>query len=418
MLILSKNSLTFYLYYYTIKHISVIRGDEHMTIDMQKRMAVLTGLLILLAVFTGSLLAQSKVDEARKLYQEASTILRNASGAATDPKVYAQAVFKLRRAQKLVEEAAKSDPKGVESLQVEINAALFWAMKFTTLPMVREIEKGDPGRKEGGSEAPVIKQPPKQEPKKLSQEDAEKLFHKAEAYEKSHQGDDYAIALRWFQVADETTGTDWSLRAMSRARDAQERHKAKQEKEKAAGKPQTKDGKLIYEGDVLFRQKQYEQALVKYKAALIIKDSTLLQRRIGHSYMEMGYEARDKYAKQYLPLVKQWNDAVRRRDKRRMDWIRRQTAALVVRLKPLENKAKHNYTLAEAAFMRGLNIAKGKDLDCEAQLAIIKFQRKERTTAHQDLTRVLRKYKPQNDEERTVYEYCRSLLQYINKSKK
>jgi len=356
-------------------------------------------------------------EEAKQLYNEATKILRNASGAATDPKVYAEAVFKLQKAQKLIEEAAKTNPKGVEKLQETINAALFWARKFATLPMIREIEKRETGKEITEDSPPREK--PDEEPKKEENQDsakAEELFRKAEAFERSNEGDDYAVALRWFQVADQTAGTEWSLRALSRAREAQARHKAKQEAEKAEKELQSEDAKLIAEGNRLFQQKQYEQALQKFKAALAVKETLLVHRRIGHTYVEMGYKLRDEYARQYIPLAKQFNDAARRRDQRRLAQIRRQMQILVARLRPLENKALEHYANGEKEFQKGLALAEGRsDLDCEAHLAILQFQRKQRVSARKQLTVVLKKYKPVNDEERTVYEFCKTLLKFMNR---
>ena len=372
-----------------------------------------TGIIIFIfGLYAGSVLAESPAEEAERLYIEASRILRSASGAATDPKVYAQAVFKLERAQRLADKAAKNGSKRAEKLQEEINAALFWARKFSTLPMIREIEKGDPGKNPGGSKGP----PPTSDGKKNGQRSptAEDLFRKAEAYERSHKNDDHAVALRWFQVADRTAGTEWSLRALSRAQEAQARYKASQE-EKDETEPLTEDARLIHEGNKFLRMEKYPQALDKFKAAQKIRNSLRVQQRIGHTFLEMGYEVRDEYARQYLPLVKQYNAAARRGDRRTLVYLRRKAAALVKRLRPLEQKAIQHYKSAENAFRNGLKMAEGRDLDCEAHLAILEFQRKKRKNARRQLGTVLRKYKPGNDEERTVFEYCKSLLKYIKR---
>jgi tetratricopeptide (TPR) repeat protein len=213
-------------------------------------------------------------------------------------------------------------------------------------------------------------------------------------------------------VADRTAGTEWSLRALSRAQEAQARYKASQD-DKDQTEPRTEDEKLIREGNKLFRMEKYTQALEKYRAAQKINNSLAVQQRIGHAFLEMGYEARDEYARQYLPLVRQYNQAARRGDRRVLAYLRRKAAAMVKRLRPLEQKAIQHYKSAEKAFRQGLKIAEGRDLDCEAHLAILEFQRKKRKNARRQLGTVLRKYKPGNDEERTVFEYCKSLLKYI-----
>jgi len=370
--------------------------------------------LVFCALCAGILRGLPPAEEAKQLYSEATRILRSASGAATDPKVYAKAVLKLERAQKLIEEAAKTDPKGVERLQEEINAALFWARKFSTLPMIREIEKShsktDPDNTEPREEPDTE---PDKEPPAPDSEKAEELFRRAEAFERSHENDQYAVAMRWFQVADQTAGTDWSLRAMSRAREAQARYKAEQEAKEKDAPPQSEDEVLIAEGNKLFGRKKYNEALAKFRGAQKIKNTTLVQQRIGHTYLEMGYDLRDQYAKQYLPLLKRFNKARRRGDQRRLAYLRRQAQAMVIRLRPLEQKIISHYKNAEEAFRRGLALADGRDLDCEAHLAILQFQRKQRKTARRQLKGVLKKYTPGNDEERTVYEYCKSLLKFL-----
>lgn len=126
----------------------------------------------------------------------------------------------------------------------------------------------------------------------------------------------------------------------------------------------------------------------------------------------MGYKLRDEYAEQYLPLKQRYAEALARGDKTAADALRTEAQALVTRLRPLEDKALQNYDNAQAAFQRGLDLAKGRDLECEAHLGIICFARgrSSQPRAVMLLTEVLGKYTPANDEERTVYEFSRTLL--------
>ncbi|MCY3018418.1 MAG: hypothetical protein NTW87_05230 [Planctomycetota bacterium] len=350
-------------------------------------------LLFLLPFFLAATCAwASAVDDARKLHDEAEDSLRKMSGVATDPKAYAEVVRKLEKAQALLEEAAKTDPKGAEGLEQTVSAALFWARRFATVGVVRELRKPD-------ARAP--------DPRA-----AEAAFRKAEEFERTHPGDDYAVALRWFQYADLYSGTDWSLRAHARALLAQARCEAA----KKSAAPQTEDAKLIAEGSALLIKKDADAALAKFEQAKKAADTVLVERRIGHAYLDMGYKARDEYAAQYLPLRTRYDEAVSRGDTRAAGGLRSEALALVSRLKPLEEQAVKCYDCAQAAFQRGLDLAKGKDLDCEAHLGIICFARSKsaQPRARVLLEEVIGKYMPGNDEERAIHEYSRTLLTKLN----
>src|SRR5438105_6580582 len=75
----------------------------------------------------------SAVDEAKQLEADANKILRASSGQVADPKVYAEAVEKLQKAQALLEEAAQAKTPGIDALQQEVAAALFWARRFSNV---------------------------------------------------------------------------------------------------------------------------------------------------------------------------------------------------------------------------------------------------------------------------------------------
>ena len=357
-------------------------------------------------------LLASQVDEARQLKVEAQQILRSASGAAADPKVYADAVRKLQKAEALLEEAAKSDPKGIEPLQEEVSSALFWAKRFANVYVADELLK--PGS--AGKAPEPVKAPEPAPAKGPDLSAAESAFKKAEAFESAHSGDEHAIALRWFQVADQFTGTDWSLRALTRAQEAQARYRALEAAKRAPAASLSEDLKLIEAGNVLYLEKKYTEALAKFSAAGKIADTTLVQRRIAHTHLELGYQARDQYSVQYLPLMNKYNEAVRRGDQRAAARYKAEAGSLVSRLRPLEQEALKKYTEAREAFQHGLELAKGKDLDCEAGVAILYYERKDRLRARQLLDEVLRKYKPANDEERTIFEYSRTLYKKIGGS--
>jgi hypothetical protein len=388
------------------------------------------------------------VEEAKKLKADAQQILRSASGAAADPKVYAQAVVKLERAESLLEEVAKKDPKGVESLQEEVTAALFWARRFANVNVIAALRSKESGSrlsrtnpstggesKKTDAPPPEPKEPAKptpDEPKKpvapepkkplpprrparpatpakpraAQESEAEVAYKKAMEFEKSHPDDQYAVALRWFQMADQFSGALWSMKALTRARTAQRLFRAAKQNAELA---KTDDGKLIVEGNKLLDQQKFVEALRKFRAARKIKETVLSERRIGYTYLKVGYQKRDQFKAKYLPLAEQYEQARRMRDRIRMAILARQRKALSF----LERDVIHCYTQAQKAFSRGLKLADNKDLECEAQIGIIHYWLKKRPLARVYLRRIQDKYTPESDEERAVHEYSKTLLKLM-----
>lgn len=409
-----------------------------------KTIQVVVASFALLFVTSGAVLADP-VTEAKKLKAEAQQILRSSSGGAADPKVYAKAVVMLERAEALLEEAAKSNPKGVEGVQEEVTAALFWARRFANVNVIQALrskesgsrlsktdpssgepektdaKKPEPGKPEPAKpvepkrpepKRPVAPPPPRRPvqpatPKKPATEsEAEIAYKKAMEFEKSHADDHYAVALRWFQMADQFSGTLWSMKALTHARTAQRLFRAAK---KDAELSQTDDGKLIVEGNALLDQKKFVDALKKFESAKKVKATVLAERSIGYTYLKVAYKKRDEYKDKYLPLMRRYQEAKRMRNRIQMAILARQAQAL----KPLEGDVIHCYTQAQKAFSRGVRLGDGKDLECEAQIGIIHYWMKKRPLARICLRRVIDKYTPQNDEERAAYEYSKTLLKMI-----
>ena len=364
--------------------------------------------LFLFPVFLSCFLAApawaSPIDDATTLYEEAQAALKKMNGVAADPKAYAEVVRKLEKAQSLLEEAEKTDAAGVARMEQSVSSALFWARKFTNVYVMNELDKSK------GAKLPEPKAPPPKTAEKAPEANAaEAEFKKAEEYEKAHQGNDYAIALRWFQYSDQFSGTELSLRANARACDAQARYRAAEGAKLAATQTLSEDAKLITAGNEFFAQKDFEVALVKFEQAKKIANTVAVEQRIGQAWLQAGYKIRDEYAAQYLPLMNRFNDARRRNDRNAMAGLVNEERAL----DPLASKALKDYDNAQLAFQHGLDLAKGKNLICEAHIGIIHFARGasgSKTSARTVLSAVLNKYVPGNDEERTVFEFARSLL--------
>ena len=159
------------------------------------------------------------LDEAKALKDEAFGILKKGSGLTIKPEEYARCVVKLEKAMDIVEKANAFDTP----LAQEVSSALYWARKFATVQTIAHINK---------EKKRSVKSKPKDQGglpglgEKASE--AKKLFATGKMYAQSHTGDDYAVGLRWFQIADQTAGTDYSVRALGLARAAQKRHVAQQ----------------------------------------------------------------------------------------------------------------------------------------------------------------------------------------------
>lgn len=392
--------------------------------------------LCLLALWAGGAVRAhaSALEDAQALQKEANQLLRQASQGETDAKVYAQAVFKLQKAEQLLEQAGGG--AAVEQMQSEIAAAIFWARRFANINVIHELEKGDTGGsatppappaatsktaeqppeqpKEPEPAKPAPPPPPAPEPAKpadnkpADEKSAEAAYKSAEAFEASHKDDDHLVAMRWFQVAEGFPGSEWSLRALAKAREAQARVKAKLDAEKMAS--MSPDEKLIAEGDVSMNQKKYQEALRKYQDAQNLKNTTLAARRIGDTYLQVGFNLRDDFTPKYLELMRRFNEARSRGQSAVANGYAQQARNLNA---TLGRDVLHNYNSAMKSYEKGLSIAGGSDLICELQIGILNYWMKRPAPAKSTITRALEKYQPKNDEERTVMESARTLLPRI-----
>lgn len=405
---------------------------------------VLTACLLTLCAAGAGRAHASALENAQALQKEANQLLRQASQGETDAKVYAQAVFKLEKAERLLDQAGGGD--AVEQAKSEVAAAIFWARKFANINVINELEKGDTGGGDKPSAPPPASGSPSEPPKQLEpaqpvqpaqppepakppeppkqpepaqpaapadtkpvdEKSAETAYKSAEAFETSHRDDDHLVAMRWFQVAEGFPGSEWSLRALARAREAQARVKAKLDAEKMAS--MSPDEKLIAEGDAFLNQKKYLEALRKYQDAQNMKGTTLAARRIGDTYLQVGFNLRDDFTPKYLALMKKFNEARSRGQSAVANGYAQQARNLNA---TLGRDVLHNYNEAMKNYEKGLSVAGGSDLICELQIGILNYWMKRPGPAKSTITRALEKYQPKNDEERTVMESARTLLPRI-----
>jgi len=402
----------------------------------------------LASLCAGLLLAQvaafaSEIEDATRLKDEALEVLQRGSALSTDAKLYAQAVLKLEQAQKLLEQAKA----GQSGLAQEVSAALFWARKFSTVGVVSEVsrQRDNPGSgpAPGPPPADVSKDTavgaagtaagPEPDPRVL---EARKAFGIAEQFATDHASNDYIVALRWFQVADQTIGTDYSVKALALARAAQERNAAQQAAaRKPTGLPDTLEYRLIKQADEQVSAGNYERAFPLYEASLVTQETLLAHRKLGHALFDRAQQLKDEL----MPLFDPANAAYRKAYQEARKTVRAPNGAtrIVVdwEYPPLveakkacadlgarARQALAYYDRAFVQFGRVLEMALQRhDLDAAAYQALCYSVRGDytyRAKARQLLGSFLADYLPENDSERTLCEYCKTELDRISKGGK
>ncbi|MCW8131043.1 MAG: hypothetical protein KIS92_11900 [Planctomycetota bacterium] len=405
----------------------------------------MTALLFL--SFLSATLWAGPEEEARQLKDEANSVLQKGSGITLDPKDYAQCVVKLEKALDLLDKAGKSDT----DLAVEVNTALYWARKFTTSTIINEIQKergtgGTGGGGTGGGDTGAKPEPPKPpvkppEPAKkeepaddgtMSMANQKKLFEEAQKFASQHASDEYAVALRWFKAADELAGTEYAVKALALARESQERFAKKQGtlKEELPDNPAMA---LVKQGDAEIAAGRFDAGIDFYKKSNATEQTIVATRRLAHAHFDYAQKMKDalmpKFETADAEYRRAWQAATQERrtlggqSYRRTNWNDPALKAAVAKVKALQAEAKdalNQYTTAGNYFRSVLNMApKGQDLDAAGHYALCYSVRRADLYARNDAKRMLSQfledYKPANDLERTLYEFCRSELKELNK---
>jgi tetratricopeptide (TPR) repeat protein len=395
---------------------------------MQARSALALSLLL----FSGVTFADP-TDDATKLKAEAVDILKANSNREASPAQYASCILKLEQAQQILEKAKQDDTQ----LAQEVSSTLFWARRFSDVNVLKELDK----LRGGAAMPPPVKksEPPKVVAKAPNPEEpdeepdtvtaAKKAFESAQKFEREKAGDDYAIALRWFQMANEHSGTDYALKALESARAAQSRFAAKSATKVSDDLPDTPENKLLREADGLAAAGKYEAAFAIYQSSLKIKDSSEGHRRLGRAYFKRAQQIKDEFTPEYESLEAQrraaWKEAwtVRRFGSGSRRVFNPRHPPLVEAMnaqKELVKKAYvsiEHYRKAEGEFKAVLKAApNGKDLDAAGHACIclsVQGDPMVRSRAKTQLTAFLAEYKPVTDLERSLYEFCKTELQRI-----
>ena len=375
--------------------------------------------------------------DAQKLKDEALEILKANANRQATPQQYADCIFKLEQAQRMLEKANDND----SALAQDVSSTLFWARKFSDVHVIAELEKLHGGAPEP---PPPAKKPdpPKPPPGEVSDaepaaviSEAKKAFEGAESYATSHSSDDYAVALRWFKMANEHSGTDYALKALELARAAQTRFAAKNAP--VASKtpetvPDTPEGKLIADADALVAAGKYEESFAVYKESLAKKETIDAHRKLAHAYYSRGQQLKDKL----LPELASADEEVRKAFKSAMvthhtmggrtyQTANRNDPTYVAALRKYTDLAKESYKAveyydkAQTDFKAVVRMAQdGKDLDADGHIALclgVRGDMNYRILAKQHLLKFLANYKPITDLERSLYEFCKTELARLQK---
>lgn len=395
---------------------------------MQARLTLVFSLLLLAGfVFADPL------DDAAKLKADAVDILKANSNREASPAQYASCILKLEQAQQILDKAKQED----SPLAQEVSSTLFWARKFSDVHVMKELDKlrggaplPPPVAKKTEPAKPAAKanpDEPDEEPDTVTA--AKKAFEAAQKFEREKAGDDYAIALRWFQMANEHSGTDYALKALESARLAQSRFAAKSATKISDDLPDTPENKLLRQADGLAAAGKYEEAFAIYQESLKAKETIEGHRHLGRAYYKRAQQIKDEFTPEYESLEAQrraaWKEAwtVRRFGSGTRRVFNPRHPPLVEAMnaqKELVKKAYvsiEHYRKAEGEFKNVLKMApNGKDLDAAGHACIclsVQADPMVRSRAKTQLTAFLAEYKPVTDLERSLYEFCKTELQRI-----
>jgi tetratricopeptide (TPR) repeat protein len=384
------------------------------------------------AVLAAGLVFADAQSDAQKLKDEALDVLKANSARQASVEQYAGCIFKLEQAQAILEKAGDTN----SALVQEVSSSLFWARRFSNIQVLAALDKLH-GGKATPPPPPKKVEPPKSadnpdEPPPLLAE-AKKAFTAAQGYADAHKSDDYAVALRWFQMAAENPGTDYALKALELARAAQSRFAAKTKTgvpEEAL--PDTPEMKLVKEGDALAEEGKYEESVALYLASLKAKDSLVAHRRLGHAYYMRAQHLKDEL----LPKFEAAEAERRAAFKEAYITVRMLGGSTRRRFNPnypplveaqrqeaeLGRQAQVSisyYDKAQDEFKAVLRLAPGqKDLDAAGHQALcltVKGDMNARARGKMMLLAFLADYTPANDLERSLYEFCKTELDRLKK---
>ncbi|MCZ7649599.1 MAG: hypothetical protein M5U26_30785, partial [Planctomycetota bacterium] len=377
---------------------------------------------------------------------EALEVLKRGSALDIDPAQYAACVVKLETALDELEASGK----GESELAQEVSSALYWARKFATLEHIEKIRTAE-GRQAPREAKPAEARKPAEPapdpetpalpggPDFARQEAAKKKFEAGEAFARAHAADDYAIGLRWFQVSEETAGTDYALKALALAREAQKRYATQQlakggdpiDGDPIDGPRKPALPENFTAAQALADAGKHAEAVAGFERLARTDSGAAVQRALARAYFSRAQQMKEELLPRYEAMAKEWKDAVAQSTKtvrtvggrsyKKFDPnapAMREVQAKAAALTKAGQEAIGFYEKAAGAFRRVLDASPGKqDLEAAASIALCSSVRGDpyaRMRARKELAGFLDEYKPKNDGERTLYEFCKSELARID----
>jgi len=369
-------------------------------------------------------------EDAKSLKDEALQILKaNATKEAT-PEEYANCIFKLERAQTLLETAGDDS----SALAQEVGSSLFWARRFSNVKVLAALDvlKGQqpaaatpPKKAAPKVVAPPAKAAEGETPEMLRSRLAEAAFAAAQTFVGEHGKDDYAVALAWFKMASEHPGTDPALKALELARAAQLRFAGKKEVVEEV-LPDTPEMALVKQGDEMAKQKKYEASFTLFEQSIKLKESLIAYRHMANAHFQRAQQIRDELKPKWTKnradyqtaYQNSWvkNNAGQRfynPDSAAMGAWKRETAGL----QKESDVANKNFEDAERAFAKVIKLApESKDFEAAGYMGLCIgvrpfFRMKGVTT----LESFIKDYAPANDVQRSLYEFCKSEIDRLKK---
>ncbi|MFH0937782.1 MAG: hypothetical protein V1899_00625 [Planctomycetota bacterium] len=387
------------------------------------KLAMLCGLLLCVRLWADA------IEDVEQLRDEATAVLRQNAIKPVSPYEFAMVVYRLEKAQSILEAAGETQ----NALAQEINSALFWARRSSNVHVIRELTKIR-------AENPPLKltsQEKKRRNKVVAdgeapleidiQEDAKEAFRIAQEFAQSHSGDDYMISLRYFQMANEYSGTDYAMKAMALARDAQIRFAVKTGSVKDAI-PDTPEMQPVKEADALVEAGKIEQAFELYKKSFKIKDTQVAHRHAGQAYFRRAQQMKDDVNTTFEAFVPEYQAAYKNA------WVKlgrgnsapffnENNPAWQSAIKKYQNLIKTSndammrYLYAQWEFERVLKMAPdGRDFDAAAYVGLCYSARPDiKPKARDYLKKFIKDYEPQNEIERMIFEFCKTEFERVSK---
>jgi len=357
-------------------------------------------------------------------------ILKAHASDSVNPEDYALAIFKLERAQTLLDTAHDTD----SALAQEVNTSLFWARKFSNVAVMNALDKLKGGSGAGAIKphstisskpATPAKQPPGQPaepPEMILARQAADAYKQAEQYVSAHPGDDFSASLRWFQMASQFPGTDYAMKAIQNAQQLQHRFTGAAEKEEI---PDTPEMAIMKSADELAAKAKYEDSFTLYRQSLKMNETTLAHRHFAKACFSRAQQINEELKPKYDDLYSRYNGvwqgswrttpygkAFDNDSPGLKAWNRERDG-----LRKESDVAQRQYMEAEHSFKQILKLSpEQKDFEAAGYLGLCQtvrpYTKSQGMRAIQDF---LKDYTPQNDAQRVLSEYCKAEMERCRK---